>query len=138
MDAGFIPSTSLNGWMADASERLRHRPLQDDAEHVRVVVHGDEPRLALLLCQRARPGLRLETEPHLLRGVLLPADVHGDFLVLADADRHEAADGVGGRRPAHAFRDLVENAVAHCSAVEQAVVLHRDGRSDGVAGGHVH
>src|ERR1041385_6175286 len=37
-------------------------PLQDHAENVRVVVHGDEPELAFFLRHRARPGLMFEAK----------------------------------------------------------------------------
>ena len=88
----------------------------------------DDPRLALVLGERARPGLILEAEPDLLGGVRLAAHVDGRFLVLADADRHEASDGVRGCRVAHALRDFVENAVADRPAVQEPVIRKRSGQ----------
>ena len=42
-----------------------HWTLENDAQDVGVVVHGDQSCLALILRQRRRPGLVLEPQPHL-------------------------------------------------------------------------
>ena len=90
-----------------------------------IVVHRDDPRLALVLGERARPALLLEAEADLPGGVRLAAHVDGGLLLLADADRDEAADLMCGRSRAHALRDVVENAVADGAAVQEPIVDHR-------------
>ena len=101
-----------------------HRALQDDAQHTGVVVHGDEPRLALLLGECGRPRLLLEAKADLRGRARLAADVHRHFLVLADADRDETSDGVRRGGMTHTLGHAVENTVADGSAVQKSVVLH--------------
>src|SRR5216110_2951051 len=103
---------------------LGYWALQDHAEHVLVVVHGHEPRFAFFLRERAWPRLLLERDADLLRSVRLAANVDADFLVLADADRHELAERVLRRAGAYARGDLCQDSVAHGAAVDQAVVHH--------------
>ena len=123
-----MPSMSLSGWIADASERpwmcfgigrCRITP-----STLCVVVHRAQPRLALVLRQRARPRLVLERDADFLRRARLAAHVNGDFLVLADADRHEPAERVLGGARVHARGDAVENSIANGSAVQEAVIEH--------------
>jgi hypothetical protein len=102
----------------------RHRALQDHAEHVGIVVHRDDARLAFLLGQRVRPDLFLEAETDPLRGGRLATHINRRGLLLANADGHETPNRMTCRRLPHALGDLVENTVAHEPAVQKPVVLH--------------
>src|SRR5436190_1821542 len=105
-----------------------NRTLEDDAEDVRVVVHREEPELALFLRHRARPGLVFEAQTDALGRTRLAANVNLGLLMVADADGHEPADRLRGRRVFYALRDVVENAIAKCPAVEQPMILHSPDR----------
>ena len=96
----------------------RNRPLQDDAEHVAVVVHRQQAGLALLLREVVRPGLLLEAKLYLGGGLSLAARVDRGRILGADADGHQPSDLMGGGRVADAFRDLEQNPIADGTPVE--------------------
>src|SRR5215831_5160283 len=100
----------------------RHRALQNHAEDVAVVVHRDETRLAFFLRQRRRPDLFFETQSDFFRRIRLAAHVYRRRFVRADAHGDKTSNRMRRRRAPHAFGDVIENAIAHGSPVEKAMV----------------
>src|SRR6185295_10207789 len=80
------------------------------------------------LRRRTGPGLVFEAKTDARRRARLAANIDGGLFVLAHADRHEPADRVCRRRFSHPLRDLIEDAIAKCPAVEQPMVLHSPAR----------
>src|SRR5690606_7304288 len=102
---------------------LRHRPLQDDAEHVRVVVHLEQTRFAFLLRQVRGPELLVEWNTCLERAARLVANVDIDLRAATDADRDQLAQRMLAARLCDAIGNLGDDAVAYGGAAQQPVVF---------------
>ena len=102
--------------------------LQNNPEDVRIVIHGDDARFALVLGERAWPPRVLEAEADFLGGVRLCADVDGGLFLLADVDGDETSDLMGRRGCAHARRHVGENTVTDGPAVQEPIVCRHDVR----------
>ena len=104
---------------------IRNWPLQNDPQHVRIIIHRDETCLAFILRQVGRPVLLVERQADGGGGTRLSANIDGDLLDLADPDRDEAPDLAAGREPRDISRHLVQNALADIGAIQQPrITIH--------------
>src|SRR5262245_56159965 len=71
----------------------RHRPLEDYAKHIGIVVHCDKACLTFLLPEGAWPHLLIELDADLPCRVGLAANVNRSRLVLSDTHRNYPANG---------------------------------------------
>ena len=100
----------------------RHRALQDDAEDRRIVIHGGDPRLALLLAQIPRPELVLEGDAGFFRDAFLVADINGNGIDIADGDGDKPPDPAGCPKLLKFVAHCCNDALLHCAAIEVAGV----------------
>ena len=54
---------------------IRNRALQNDPNHIRVVIHLDKALLAIILGQRGWPALLVEGQANFCRGARLTTDI---------------------------------------------------------------
>src|SRR5665213_66914 len=112
------------GRQRTAVNMFGHRTLQNNAEHILIVIHGDDACFALVLGERAGPARVLEAEADFRSGARLRAHVDGGLFLLTDVDRDETSDLMCRRRRAHARRHVGENTVADGPAVQEPIVCH--------------
>ena len=106
-------------------DMIRNRTLQNDPEHIRIIIHRDKTCLAFILCQVGGPVLLVKRQTNSGGGTRLSANIDGDFLYLADPDRDKAPNLATHCEPRDIRRHLVQNTLADIGAIEQPrITIH--------------
>ena len=78
---------------------VRHRALQNDAKHIRIIIHPGKAALAFFLRQLCRPVLFFEGQTDRGGGARLSADIEGNLFDLANADGDQLSDAAVLAKP---------------------------------------
>jgi len=102
-----------------------NRPLQDHTKNIRIVIHLHKTALAFILRQLCRPVLLVKRQANRGSGTRLAADVYGNLIDLANADRDKTPDTSALAKSQDFSFDTLQNPLSDISAIEQARVAFR-------------